>query len=276
MEKAVFDDYVENRYKKQMEFYSKASAKNQKRYKQFQWTLIILSAATPILAALASRGITEAAGDAAGYSALQIIVVVISGVVAILTAGLKTFSYQELWITYRVTYEKLKPEIHYYHFSVGPYADPGIDKESLFVATVEAILDAEHKQWPPAKKLQEEQNRGAGNGGGGNGGGGNAAPAPREGQPVDVSQPADQISGAPEESREIVDESGHSDEIAQANEILGEPEELREIADESGESDDIAQAEEIEEPDVAGEPDIAKAGEAVEDVQPDEEEPKQT
>jgi len=56
MDKAAFDDYVESRYKKQMEIYSKASAKNQKKYKRFQWILIILSALTPVLAALS--GIT--------------------------------------------------------------------------------------------------------------------------------------------------------------------------------------------------------------------------
>jgi hypothetical protein len=76
--------------------------------------------------------------------------------VAILTTGLKTFQYQELWVTYRATYEQLKPEIHYYNFGVGPYGEDGINKESLFINRVETILDKEHQGWPPAKKLQEE------------------------------------------------------------------------------------------------------------------------
>jgi hypothetical protein len=154
MDKAVFDEYVENRYKKQMAYYSNASAKNQKKYKLFQWILIILSAVTPVLAAM--NGITLSHKDqifTTGSQVLQILLVIVSSVVAILTTGLKTFQYQDLWVTYRNTYEKLKPEYYYYEFNIEPYAAAGVDKESLFVSRVEAILGAEHMQWPAAKKV---------------------------------------------------------------------------------------------------------------------------
>jgi hypothetical protein len=144
MDKEIFKDYVENRYKDQMSYYSKAAGKNQKRYKQFQWVLIIFSAITPILAAFDGKWVS-----------LQIPVVLISAVVAILTAGLKTFQYQEMWVNYRATNELLKPELYYYNFSVGPYADQGIDKETLFVSRVETILDKEHINWPVVKRLHE-------------------------------------------------------------------------------------------------------------------------
>ena len=147
MEKEIFNEYVETRYKDQLNYYSKASAKNQKRYKQFQWVLIVLSASTPILAAFNPQQ-------------MQVPVIIISALVAVLTAGLKTFQYQELWINYRATNELLKPEIHYYHFRVGPYAEEGIDKETLFVSRVESILDKEHVNWPAAKKLAQEENSG--------------------------------------------------------------------------------------------------------------------
>ena len=157
MDKATFDKYLEERYSKQMEYYSKASAKNQKKYRQFQWILIILSALAPVLAAL--NGIRFGFSDTAPVINLNIVVVIVSSIVAILTTGLKTFNYQELWTTYRATYEKLKPEIHYYDFNIGPYAVNGVDKESLFVTRIEGILDTEHTQWPPAKKLQENQSK---------------------------------------------------------------------------------------------------------------------
>jgi hypothetical protein len=156
MDNATFQTYVEERYNKQMLYYSNASAKNQRKYRQFQWILIILSALTPVVAAL--NGIKWGASENTLLNSMNILVVVISSVVAILTTGMKTFNYQELWITYRATYEKLKPEIHYYDFNVGDYGKPGTDKESLFVSRVEAILDAEHTQWPPAKKLQPTSN----------------------------------------------------------------------------------------------------------------------
>ena len=159
MDKITFNEYVETRYNGQLQFYSNKSALNQKRYKKYQWVLIILSATTPVLAALSgpSLGLTEKI-PLAGPS-LQVLLIVISAVVAILTTGLKTFDYQQLWITYRSTYEKLKPEIHYYNFSVGPYGAKGVDKETLFVTRVEAILGAEHMQWAPPKLLQDNQNQ---------------------------------------------------------------------------------------------------------------------
>jgi len=157
MDKAVFDDYVENRYKKQMDYYSKSSSKNQKKYKQFQWILIILSALTPVLAAL--NGVTSSSSLKifnAG-SLVQILLVIISSIVAILTTGLKTFRYQDLWIKYRTTYELLKPEIYYYEFNIGMYGSAGADKESVFVTRVEAILNTEHSQWQPVSKSQDEK-----------------------------------------------------------------------------------------------------------------------
>jgi len=149
MEKEAFNQYIENRYHKQMDFYRNSSGKNQKKYKYFQWILIVLSAIAPVITALITK-----------WPDLQLAAVVITAMVAILTTGLKTFQYQELWVNYRATYEQLKPEIHYYNFNVGPYGDSGIDKESLFVSRIEAILDKEHQAWPISKKLQENRNQG--------------------------------------------------------------------------------------------------------------------
>jgi Protein of unknown function (DUF4231) len=149
MDKETFNEYVEKRYKDQVGYYDKAAGLNQERYKTFQWVLIIFSAATPVLAALETT-----------MANLQVPVIIISSLVAILTTGLKTFQYQELWITYRATNELLKPELFYYKFNVGPYAEEGIDKETLFVSRVEAILDKEHVNWPAAKKLHESEAEG--------------------------------------------------------------------------------------------------------------------
>ncbi|MEZ5082587.1 MAG: DUF4231 domain-containing protein [Bacteroidales bacterium] len=155
MENEAFARYVKDRYEGQMNYYKVANRANQKKYKRFQWILIVLSAITPVLAALDLNVEPGSRWEFLKYS-----VVVISAFVAILTTGLKTFQYQELWVTYRATYEQLKPEIHYYNFGVGPYGEEGINKESLFINRVETILDKEHQGWPPAKKLQEENKKG--------------------------------------------------------------------------------------------------------------------
>lgn len=152
MDKVSFDDYLENRYKKQMEYYGKNSVKNQKRYKKFQWTLIILSALAPVLAALNGTAVFTNGRDTVAHSqVIQVALLIVSSIVAILTTGLKTFQYQELWVKYRTAYEQLKPEIYYYEFNVPPYNAAGVDKELLFVSRVESILNKEHIQWPPAK-----------------------------------------------------------------------------------------------------------------------------
>lgn len=148
MDSASFNEYLEKRYYDQLSYYEKSSGRNQKKYKNFQWVLIILSALTPVLAALNED------------FKLQFLVVVVSAIVAILTTGLKTFQYQELWANYRATCEQLKPEIHYYNFNVGPYGTEGVDKEALFISRVETILDKERQGWPPAKKLRDDRSLG--------------------------------------------------------------------------------------------------------------------
>ncbi|HRH38875.1 MAG TPA: DUF4231 domain-containing protein [Flavobacteriales bacterium] len=145
MDTQAFADYLKTRYFDQLSYYDSAAQKNQKRYRTFQWVVIVLAALTPVLAALDGRLTIS----------LQVPVVVISATVAILTTGLKTFNYQELWANYRSTHEQLKPEIHYYNLRVGPYAGADVNRERTFVARVEAILDKEHRSWPPAQRLNE-------------------------------------------------------------------------------------------------------------------------
>jgi hypothetical protein len=149
MDSETFKEYLEKRYYDQLNYYEKSSGRNQKKYKNFQWILIILSALTPVLAAIDSEKFN-----------IQYVVVIVSAIVAILTTGLKTFQYQELWANYRATCEQLKPEIHYYNFNVGPYGMQGVDKEALFISRVETILDKEHQGWPPAKKIRDDRSLG--------------------------------------------------------------------------------------------------------------------
>ena len=154
MDAVAFKEYLDKRYYDQLSYYEKTSGKNQRKYKFFQWSLIILSTLTTILAAVPRSEKFD----------LQYVVVISAAIVTILTSALKTFQYQELWVSYRTTIEQLKPEIYYYHFSVGDYGQAGVDKESLFVTRVEGILSKEHDAWPVFKQLigaageQEKQN----------------------------------------------------------------------------------------------------------------------
>jgi len=149
MDTNTFNEYLEKRYQGQMSYYSKAAGKNQKKYTYFQWMLIVLSTLTTIMAALPRSENFN----------LQYAVVVTAALVTIITSALKTFQYQELWVSYRATIEQLKPEIYYYHFNVGDYGKEGADKESIFIKHVEAILNKEHDGWPATKKLRESDEK---------------------------------------------------------------------------------------------------------------------
>ena len=142
MDPKVFNEYLVNRYEDQISYYEGASAKNQKKYKNYQWLLIILSTLTTILAALPSDGVS-----------LKYSIVITAGLVTILSSALKTFQYQELWVSYRSTIEQLRPELFYYKFNVGDYGQTDIDKETLFVTRIEGILGKERESWPIYKQL---------------------------------------------------------------------------------------------------------------------------
>ena len=133
MDKNQFNDYLESRYKKQIEWYDRKSIRNHKAYQVFQWAAIILSAITPILI-VASDGW------------VRWFAVAIAIFVAISTAALKTFKYQENWIGYRTTCETLRKEYYFYEAGIQGYENVE-DKEALFVERVESLISRENTLW---------------------------------------------------------------------------------------------------------------------------------
>jgi len=159
MDDVMFQDYMKNRYEDQKNWYSKKATFNQKKYKQWTVIVIVLSALTPVLAAISF-------GPNAAYlnPVLKVSLVTISAIVAIGTTILKTFRYQELWTTYRETSERLESEKYLYEAQLGVYSQKDVDVHSLFVVQVEAILNKEHSGWaaanqtvPPASVQGSEQ-----------------------------------------------------------------------------------------------------------------------
>ena len=78
--------------------------------------------------------------------------------VVILTAALKTFKYQENWISYRTTCEALKKEKYLYDAGLGDY-QPGEDREAQFVDRVEALLTRENTLWLSVQKKKEDKKK---------------------------------------------------------------------------------------------------------------------
>ena len=133
MDKDQFNDYLETRYQKQVDWYDKKAIWNHKVYQVFQWTAIILSAFTPILIIV-------------GDGLVRCFAVAVAVLVAISTAALKTFKYQENWISYRTTCETLRKEYYFYEAGIQGYK--GVDdKEALFIERVESLISRENTLW---------------------------------------------------------------------------------------------------------------------------------
>ena len=141
METEDFQKYLKERYESQINWYDKKSMWNQKLYRYFQWSVIILAAITPVLVFTAPETNRWPA-------------VIIAALVAIGTTILKTFKYQENWINYRTTCETLRKEIHFYGAGLGDYRDSE-DREALFVERVESLISRENTIWLTTQRPKE-------------------------------------------------------------------------------------------------------------------------
>ncbi len=105
MDRATFDKYVNERYFAEISWYDRKSMRNQIWYRTLQWGLIVLSASTPVVIALAQKT------DSMPW--VKPLSLVTSVLVAILATSLKTFKFEENWVNYRTTCKTLKKEIHF-------------------------------------------------------------------------------------------------------------------------------------------------------------------
>ena len=152
-----FKKYLKERYNDQVSWYDRKAGENQKRYRLMQWLIIVLAASTPVLIELKLAG---------SYGHIP---TVTSAVVAILTASVKTFKYQENWINYRTTCETLRKEQHYYSAGIGEYSRLETEDEgrALFVERVENLISRENTMWLSMQK-SEKRPRSKGEQAGGN------------------------------------------------------------------------------------------------------------
>lgn len=146
MTKEEFDQYVKGRYEDQIGWYDRKSGKYKKLYLRFQSVVVVLALAAPVLVALEQDIVWG-----------KWITVVVAALAAIGTAMLKTFKFQETWITYRTTCETLRKEIHYYQWELGEYAvaDPR-RRMQVFVDRVESLLSQENTKWFSAHSKKDE------------------------------------------------------------------------------------------------------------------------
>ena len=160
MTKEEFDAYLTDRYADQIDWYDRKARTNQRMYQWMQWVILILAAVTPVLVVFVR--------DKELPAGLHHLPAVTSAVVAILTAAMKTFKYQENWINYRTTCETLRKEKHFYDANLGDYqGGSDEDKGAAFVERVESLISRENTVWLTTQKTGRRakagENKPAGN-----------------------------------------------------------------------------------------------------------------
>jgi len=133
MEKTNFEEYLKERYQDQIDWYSDKASNNKRWYTVFQWGVITFSSIVPVLIVWLPEPWKWATAT-------------LSIILAIGTAGLKTFKFQENWINYRTISETLKKEKYFYQAGLDEYADAQ-DKERLFIERVESLISRENSLW---------------------------------------------------------------------------------------------------------------------------------
>lgn len=128
MDQADFEKYVNGRYQDQVDWYDRKAQVVKKQYTLVRYGLIFLAALTPIL--IAVGGMPTPWGWAA---------IIVSALVAIGTAVLRTFKYEDPWRHYRSVCESLRKEIHFYQWGVDPFEKTD-NPQRLFVSRVESLI----------------------------------------------------------------------------------------------------------------------------------------
>ncbi len=135
MNQEDFQKYLKERYEDQRQWYDRKAVSQKRKYVFMQWSLIILSAVTPVLIAVDESELIS-----------QWLPICTGALVAIGTAALKTFNYQENLINYRTTCEAMKREYHYFIAKAGGYRK-STDPQTLFVERIESLINAENAKW---------------------------------------------------------------------------------------------------------------------------------
>jgi hypothetical protein len=133
------------RLKDQLDYHSKQSRHNKKRFYSLQAVIIITGALIPIV------NVVIPGGDL-----LRLISSILGGIIVVITGVMQLHKYQENWILFRTTQELLRREKYLYLNDAGDYAglDPK-DKKRLLVERVEDLVSSETSKYFATHKPEQ-------------------------------------------------------------------------------------------------------------------------
>ena len=129
------DEYINLRLEDQIKWYSKKSAINQKKHKFWQ--------VVKILSALMITLLTIWIVDGADW--LNYFIGILGAFIVFIESFISIFNYKELWITYRLSSERLQREKLLFLTKTTPYKSE--ESFDLLVRRCEGIMQEENKVW---------------------------------------------------------------------------------------------------------------------------------
>ena len=129
------EEYISGRLDDQIRWYSRKSSMNQSRYKYLQTAAIVFSSAIPLIVGMWGKVFTG-----------QLVVGVLSFLVAVIMGINALYKSHENWIAFRSTAESLRHHKLLYLTQTSPYSDAN-DAFHLLVKNVEALISKENSDW---------------------------------------------------------------------------------------------------------------------------------
>ena len=109
-------DYIDFRVKNQINWHDRKSMTNQSRFKRMSIALIVLSASIPFLTGLAMDNAATSTG-----TFFSILIGLFGVSISVLSSCLLLFRFQDNWVNYRITRERLYTELIRYQTRAEPY-----------------------------------------------------------------------------------------------------------------------------------------------------------
>lgn len=140
------DAPAQARVRDQIGWYDRKSRQNQRWFKRLKVTEIVTAAAIPFAASVSVPVAVVGGGGA---------------LIVVLESLQQLQQYQQNWITYRATCERLKHEQFLFLAEAGPYANAA-DPEALLAERVEGLVSQEHAAWASHREDANKKTGGEG------------------------------------------------------------------------------------------------------------------
>jgi hypothetical protein len=130
------DEYLKSRLDNQIDWYDQKSVSSQRWYKRLRVSEFVLAAFIPLLAGLITT-----------HWSVQVIVGLVGVTIAIITASLGLYQFEQHWIEYRALCESLRKEKYVFLTRTAPYNKSEEDNLALLVQRVETLVSKENTNW---------------------------------------------------------------------------------------------------------------------------------